>query len=176
MNMREGQQLLLPANPLFIWSSLLAALALNMMQNMGLWGRAAWVPDLLACVLVFWSVHQPRRVGMGAAFFFGLAMDVHTSSLLGQHALAYTVLSFLAIAIHRRLLWFSVPSQALQVLPLFIAAHAIEVLVRLLAGGQFPGFSMLAAPFIEALLWPLVSIFLLVPQRRAPDPDANRPL
>lgn len=176
MNMREGQQLLLPANPLFIWSSLLAALALNMVQNMGLWGRAAWVPDVLACVLVFWSVHQPRRVGMGAAFFFGLAMDVHTSSLLGQHALAYTVLSFLAIAIHRRLLWFSVPSQALQVLPLFMAAHAIELLVRLLAGGQFPGVLMLAAPFIEAVLWPLVSILLLVPQRRAPDPDANRPL
>ena len=176
MNMREGQQLLLPANPLFIWGSLLTALALNMAQNMGLWGRAAWVPDLLACVLVFWSVHQPQRIGMVAAFVFGLAMDVHTSSLLGQHALAYTVMSFLAIAIHRRLLWFSVPSQALQVLPLFLAAHLIELLVRMLAGGQFPGVLMLAAPFIEALLWPVVSILLLVPQRRAPDPDANRPL
>ena len=176
MNMREGQQLLLPANPLFIWGSLLAALALNMLQNMGLWGRAAWVPDFLACVLVFWSVHQPQRIGMVAAFLFGLVLDVHTSSLLGQHALAYTVLSFLAIAIHRRLLWFSVPSQALQVLPLFIAAHAIELLVRLMAGGQFPGMAMLLAPLLEALLWPVVSILLLLPQRRAPDPDANRPL
>jgi rod shape-determining protein MreD len=29
---------------------------------------------------------------------------------------------------------------------------------------------------IEALLWPVVSVMLLAPQRRAPDPDANRPL
>ncbi|MFM2274840.1 MAG: rod shape-determining protein MreD [Pseudomonadota bacterium] len=174
--MRPGQQLLLPANPLFIWASLSMALLLNMVQNMGLWGRAAWVPDVVALVLVFWTVHQPLRVGIGVAFGFGLMIDVHQSSLLGQHALAYTALSFLAIAIHRRLLWFSVPSQALQVFPLFVMAHVIELLVRMLAGGGFPGVLFLLAPIIEAMLWPLISVLLLWPQRRAPNPDANRPL
>lgn len=176
MIMRPGQQLLLPANPLFIWSSLIVALLLNMLQNMGLWGRAAWTPDLLALVLVFWSVHQPLRVGVGAAFVFGLLMDVHQGSVLGQHALAYTVLGFYAITIHRRLLWFSVPQQALQVLPLLLVVHAVELAVRMLVGGAFPGFLILLGPVIEALLWPLVTVVLLLPQRRAPDPDANRPL
>ena len=172
MIMRPGQQLLLPANPLFIWGSLLLALFANMLPL----GRVAWMPDFLALVLVFWSVHQPLRVGIGSAFFFGLAMDVHQAALLGQHALAYTALSFLAIAIHRRLLWFSVPSQAVQVLPLFAVMHAIELAVRMLSGGIFPGLTILVAPLAEALLWPVVSVVLLVPQRRAPDPDENRPL
>ncbi len=172
MIMRPGQQLLLPANPLFIWTSLLVALLINMVPL----GRAAWMPDLLALVLVFWSVHQPLRVGIGSAFFFGIVMDVHQAALLGQHALAYSALSFFAITIHRRLLWFSVPSQAVQVLPLFAAAHAIELAIRMLAGGIFPGFSVLLAPVIECLLWPVVSVILLAPQRRAPDPDENRPL
>jgi rod shape-determining protein MreD len=176
MIMRPGHQLLLPASPLFIWGSLVAALLLNMAQNMGLWGRAAWVPDVLAIVLVFWSVHQPLRVGIVAAFVFGLLMDVHQGGLLGQHALAYTVLSFFAITIHRRLLWFSVPSQAAQVLPLFFASHAVELIVRLISGGVFPGWWLVLAPFLEAALWPVASIILLAPQRRAPDPDANRPL
>jgi rod shape-determining protein MreD len=171
MIMRPGHQLLLPANPLFIWGSLLAALTVNMLQNMGLWGRAAWTPDLLALVLVFWSIHQPQRIGIGVAFVFGILIDVHQGALLGQHALSYTVLSFLAIAIHRRLLWFSVPSQAFQVLPLFAASHAIEV-----TGGAFPGLWMLLAPVIESLLWPVVSVMLLLPQRRTPNPDAHRPL
>ena len=91
MIMRSGQQLLLPANPVFIWGSLIAALLLNMLPL----GRVAWMPDLLALVLVFWNVHQPLRVGIGMAFMFGLAMDVHQTSLLGQHALSYTALSFL---------------------------------------------------------------------------------
>lgn len=172
MIMRPGQQLLLPANPLFIWGSLLLALLVNMLPL----GRTPWMPDLLAIVLVFWSVHQPLRVGIGSAFFFGLAMDVHQAALLGQHALAYTALSFFAITIHRRLLWFSVPSQAVQVLPLFFAAHAIELAIRLLAGDVFPGIGILLAPLFEALLWPVVSVILLAPQRRAPDPDENRPL
>jgi len=176
MIMRPGQQLLLPASPLFIWSSLLVAMVVNMMQNMGLWGRAAWVPDVLAVVLVFWTVHQPLRIGIGASFVFGLLMDVHQGALLGQHALAYTVLSFFAITVHRRLLWFTVPSQAAQVFPLFFAAHAVEMAVRLIGGAAFPGFWVLLAPVLEAALWPVASVVLLAPQRRAPDPDANRPL
>ena len=176
MIMRPGQQLLLPANPLFIWLSLVTALLLCMVQNMGLWGRAAWAPDVLAVVLVFWTVHQPLRISIGAAFLFGLLLDVHQGALLGQHALAYTVLSFFAITIHRRLLWFSVPSQAAQVLPLFFAAHLVELLLRLAGGGKSPGFSLIIAPLLEAALWPLASVLLLAPQRRAPDPDENRPL
>lgn len=176
MIMRPGQQLLLPANPLFIWGSLLGALLLNILLNMGVAGRAAWAPDLLVLVLAFWSVHQPRRVGIGVAFMFGIFMDVHQAALLGQHALSYTALSFLAISIHRRLLWFSVPSQALQVLPLFLATHALELVVRMVGGGTFPGWSILLAPLLEATLWPVVSVLLLAPQRRAPDPDENRPL
>ena len=177
MIMRPGQQqLLLPANPLFIWGSLLVALMLNMLQNMGLWGRAAWLPDLLAVALVFWTVHQPLRVGIGTAFVFGLCVDVHQTSLLGTQALAYVALSFLATMIHRRLLWFPVPSQAVQVLPLFLVAHLIELVTRMVGGGSFPGWTLLLAPLIEAALWPVVSVVLLAPQRRAPDPDGERPL
>ena len=172
MSMRQGQQLLLPANPLFIWGSLLVALLIDMLPL----GRTAWMPDVLMLLLVFWSVHQPQRVGIGVAFFFGVIMDVQQAALLGQHALAYTALSFFAITMHRRLLWFSVPSQALQVLPIFVAAHAIELGIRMLGGGVFPGWQMLLAPLIEAVLWPIVSVLLLAPQRRAPDPDKNRPL
>ena len=172
MIMRPGQPLLLPASPIFIWFTLLVAMMINMLPL----GRLPWMPDVLAVVIVFWSVHQPLRVGVVAAFLFGLAIDVHQASLLGQHALAYTTLSFFAITIHRRLLWFTVPSQAIQVLPLFSAAHAIERAIRLLAGGAFPGSTVLLAPVAEAALWPVVSVLLLLPQRRAPDPDENRPL
>jgi rod shape-determining protein MreD len=86
------------------------------------------------------------------------------------------VLSFLALIIHRRLLWFTVPSQAFQVLPLFIACHAIELLTRMMVGDAFPGFWLLLAPAVESLLWPVASILLLIPQKRTPNPDAHRPL
>ncbi|MEO8015951.1 rod shape-determining protein MreD [Polaromonas sp.] len=172
MIMRSGQQLLLPASPVFIWSSLVAALLLNMLPL----GRVPWMPDFLALVLLFWSVHQPHRVGIGIAFMFGLAMDVHQTSLLGQHAFSYVALSFFASMIQRRLLWFKVPLQALQVLPLFATAHAAEMVLRLLGGGIFPGWIVLVAPLAEALLWPVASVLLLVPQLRTPDRDENRPL
>ena len=169
---RAADQLLLPANPLFISFTLLVAFGLNLIPL----GRNPAMPDLLALALVFWNVHQPRRVGVGLAFAFGLMMDVHDGAVLGQHALAYTLMSFFAVTIHRRLRWFTVPSQAVQILPLFGAAHAVSFIVRMMAGGMLPGWLLVLAPVFEALLWPVVTWVLLAPQRRAPDPDENRPL
>jgi rod shape-determining protein MreD len=165
-------QLLLPVNPLFVWGTLLMAFMLNALPM----GPVPAMPDLLALTLAFWNVHQARRVGIGIAFIFGLMMDVHQGAVLGQHALAYTILSYFAITIHRRLLWFSVGMQALQIFPLFAAAHAVAFTVRMAVGGMWPGWSLLLAPLFEALLWPMASLLLLAPQRRAPDRDENRPL
>ena len=169
---RGSDQLLLPVNPFFIALTLAMALAFNLLPV----GRQPAMPDMLALALAFWNVHQPRRVGVGWAFLFGLLMDVHQGALLGQHALAYTLLSFVAITMHRRMLWFGVIEQAVQVLPLFFVVHGVALLTRMAAGGMFPGWTLLLAPLFEALLWPLVTLLLLAPQRRAPDPDQNRPL
>lgn len=169
---RGEDQLLLPVRPWFVWLTLLLALALNLIPL----GRVDAMPDFLALVLVFWNVNQPRRVGVGVAFVFGLMMDVHSGALLGQHALAYTLLSYFAVTIHRRLSVFTPAAQAVQILPLWYAAHAVAVIIRMAAGDAFPGWQILLAPVFESLLWPVASWLLLAPQRRAPDPDLNRPL
>ena len=64
----------------------------------------------------------------------------------------------------------------LQILPLFIASHAVSLVVRLLSSGSFPGWTLLLAPLFEAMLWPVATLLLLAPQRRAPDRDEQRPL
>lgn len=176
MIMPVGQALLLPAHPGFIWGTLAGAFFLNVLLHVSGGGTSAWAPDIMAVTLVFWAVHQPLRVSVGAAFAIGLLADVHHGSLLGQHALAYTVMAYLAVFIHRRLLWFNLRTQTLHVLPLFAVAHLVQWLVRAIAGDGWGHWSLLLAPALEALLWPLATILLLAPQRRAHDPDADRPI
>jgi rod shape-determining protein MreD len=173
MIMPAGRPLLLPANPRFIAFTLVLALLVNML--LGLSGMH-WLPDVLAIVVVFWNVHQPRRVGLLLAFVLGLAVDVHESALLGQNALSYVVLSSIALAIQRRLLWFPLREQALQIVPLFIVAAMVEWVTRLIVQDTWPHWSQLLSPFLQAALWPLVGALLLAPQRRAFAPDDIRPL
>ncbi len=109
-------------------------------------------------------------------FVFRWVIQGYTAPFSDWRILHNTLLSYFAITIHRRLLWFTVPSQAVQILPVFFAAHLVSLVVRMLAGGMFPGWNLLIAPFVEALLWPVASWILLAPQRRPPDPDENRPL
>jgi rod shape-determining protein MreD len=164
--------LLAPVRPMFIWGSLFAALLLNLLPA----GPAAWVPDFLALALVFWNVHQPRRVGIGAAFAVGLLMDVHDGALFGEHALAYTLLAYGAITLHRRMLWFPAGAQALHVLALLLVAQFVSLAVRLWVGGGFPAWTYILSSVFGALVWPLVNWVLLAPQRRPLERDDTRPL
>jgi len=166
------EYLLRPANPLFIWLSLILALLANMLP----WGRNPFAPDFLALALVFWNVHQPRRVGMGAAFVFGLLMDVHEGALFGQHALAYTLLSYFAITLHRRIQWFPLGAQAIHVLPLLLLAQLASMAIRMWVGGEWPGWIYLCQSLVGAVLWPLIAWLLLAPQRRPEERDETRPI
>lgn len=166
------EYLLLPANRAFIAFTLALGFALNLLP----WGRVAWMPDFLALVLIFWNIHQPRKVGIGIAFLFGLLMDVHEAALLGEHALFYSLVSFGAIGLHRRVPWFGVLGRMLHVLPLVLAAQGTALFVRAAVGSGFPGWGYLLASATTALLWPLAEALLLAPQRRATERDENRPL
>ncbi len=173
MIMPAGRPLLLPANPKFIGFTLVLALLVHMLLGLLGW---YWLPDVLAIVVVFWTVHQPRRVGLMLAFLLGLALDVHESALLGQNALSYVVLSGLANMAQRRLLWFPLREQALQILPLFVLAALAEWLTRLVVQDAWPVWTQVLGPLLQAALWPLVGALLLAPQRRAFERDDIRPL
>ncbi|QGZ53450.1 rod shape-determining protein MreD [Paraburkholderia acidiphila] len=170
--MPRPQYILQPVNPYFIVFSLAAAFLLNLLP----WGKVPGVPDFVALVLLFWNIHQPRKVGMGVAFFLGLLMDVHNANLLGEHALAYTLLSYGAITIHRRVLWMSIGLQMFAVTPMLVGAQVVPFVIRLLMGASFPGWGYLISGFVEAILWPFASVLLLLPQRRPVDPDDTRPI
>ncbi|MDE3233941.1 MAG: rod shape-determining protein MreD [Pseudomonadota bacterium] len=173
MIMERRQALLLPVSPWFIAVSLIASLLLNMMLGLT---QALWLPDLLAVCIFFWGIHQPRRVGIGIAFCLGLWTDVQQSSLMGQHALSYALLSYCAFTMHRRLLWFPIKEQMVQIIPFFLLAEATGWTIRLTTGDDFPGWSLLLSPAMETLMWPVANFILLAPQRRAHNPDANRPI
>lgn len=170
--MNRPHYILLPVNPLFIAFSLAVAFLFNILP----WGSRIGVPDLVALVVVFWSIHQPRRLGIGIAFLTGLLMDVHDASLLGQNALAYTLLSYFAIMIHRRVLWFPILTQAMHVLPLLLLTQSVQLVVRMAVGGAFPGWDYFLESVVAVMLWPVINWVLLAPQRRAINRDDTRPI
>ena len=168
----HSSRILLPVRPWFIAISLFIALLLNFLPT----SHWPWMPDWVALVLVFWSVREPRRVGMGAGFLLGLVMDVADASLLGQHALAYVLVTYAAAAISRRILWFKLGKQALHILPLLLAVQGVQFLVRAMPGVILPGLSYFIGPFVGVLLWAPLTFALLLPQHQPVERDENRPI
>jgi rod shape-determining protein MreD len=168
----SSARILQPVRPWFVLLSLFAALILNFLPTSA-W---SWMPDWLALTLVFWSIREPRLVGMGAGFLLGLVMDVADASLMGQHALAYVLVTYAATALARRILWFPLWQQALHVLPLLLSVQLVQFAVRFVPGGQPPGLVYFVGPVLGALLWVPLTFVLLLPQYRPIEHDENRPI
>jgi rod shape-determining protein MreD len=164
-----SDEILLPVKPFYIALTLLGALLLNLLPLTG------WVlvlrPDFVALALLYWGVHQPRKIGFLPAWLLGLAMDVSDGSLFGQHALAYSGMMFAAIALHRRVSMFGLRHQMLHVVAILLAMQVIVLLVRKAAGGELPGWWYFIPSASGALLWPLVHVLFTAPLRPRQDPD-----
>jgi len=162
-------EILLPVRAAFIIFTFIAALLINLLPWAGWW--LVLKPDFVALVVLYWCIQQPRKVGFTSAWLLGLIMDVAEGSLFGQHALAYSVLAFAGIVLHRRVLMFTMRDQVLHVVVLLLLNDVMVLVVRMFAGAAFPGISYFFGSLIAAALWPALSYLFKLPQRPAPDPD-----
>jgi len=60
-------------------------------------------PAFLVLTVLYWSVNAPRTGGIALGFFAGLMLDVFQGPVLGQHALALTLISYIAVREHQRI-------------------------------------------------------------------------
>jgi rod shape-determining protein MreD len=157
------QEILAPVKTGFIVFSLVAATILNMLPWSGMvfWYR----PDFVALTVLYWVIQQPHRVGFMVAFILGLLMDVSDGALLGQHALAYSILVYGGILFHRRVRLFWPIAQIVHVIPLLLVNDVIILGIRLLAGADFPGYRFFIGSFVGGALWPFLSMLLKLPQQ-----------
>ena len=156
-------------SPYFVWGTILGVWLLSLLP----WRNWMLAPDLLLLVIAFWSVHEPRRIGMVVAFIFGLMMDVHDVGPLGQQALTYALVVYGATVLQRRLLRFDLWSQGLHMLPVLFVAKLIGVLICAWLANFWAGWSWVISVLLTAALWPAVGWLLLLPQHRMGDADAS---
>ena len=153
-----------PVSNVFIVLTILMALFLNALPWEGVWLLLR--PDFVAVVLLYWCTHNPLRIGVGLSWLVGMLADVADSSLFGQHALAYTLLAFGGVVLHRRLQMFDVRQQTVQVLGIFALTYGVYALVH----WQVNGYVMWAyfiGCLTSTLLWaPLSILFRAVQQAR----------
>lgn len=163
------QELLLPVKPGFIVLTLVVALLCNLLP----WsGWAIWlVPDFVALIVLYWCIHEPRKIGFLTAWCLGLLMDIADGSLFGQHAMAYIILAYAGMVLHRRVQRFAMTQQILHVIPLLLLIDLFMSLVRALSGADFPGYAYFLGSLSGAALWPVLTHLLKLPQRPHPDPD-----
>lgn len=143
---------------LAIFTTLLIALALTLlpMPNWTVWLRPAWV----LLVLIYWSMMTPYRVGVGAAWLTGLIVDLLNGSLLGEHAIAFTIVIYFVSRLHIRLTMSPMLQQGISIF-LFILMYqfvlfCIQGFIGKLPGSQLYWLSSLTS----MLLWPWLFVLM----------------
>ncbi|MDD5320921.1 MAG: rod shape-determining protein MreD [Methylococcales bacterium] len=117
---------------------------------------AAFNPDWVLLSLIYWSLAVPERVGIFHAWTFGLLTDVLTGRLLGQYALAYSLVIYICLKLHKRLRQFPLIQQGLFI---FCCLLLSQLLLFLIKNFQHPAqlhASFWLPVFTGTVSWPLV--------------------
>ena len=121
-------------------------------------------PEFVLIVLIYWCIALPTRIGVGYGWIAGLIFDVSTDALLGQHALTFALIAYLAIQLHQRIRIFPIWQQALTIFVLMMLQGTITLWINGMLGDA-PSLGSFTLPAIStALFWPVA--YLLMRQIR----------
>ena len=144
------------------WRRILGTLTLAVLLEQLPWSGWALVarPDFVLVGVLFWTLHQPARIGFGTAFFLGLLADFQDGAVFGQHAIAYVIGVYLVLYLRLRLLQFDPHRQAAQMFPILLGVQTVVLLVGWLAVNPPAGLSILIPVLGSTVLWYLVALFV----------------
>ena len=144
------------------WRRILGTLALAVLLEQLPWSGWALVarPDFVLVGVLFWTLHQPARIGFGTAFFLGLLADFQDGAVFGQHAIAYVIGVYLVLYLRLRLLQFDPHRQAAQLFPILLGVQTVVLLVGWLAVNPPAGLGILIPVLGSTVLWYLVALFV----------------
>jgi rod shape-determining protein MreD len=137
------------------WRRILGSLTLALLLEQVPWSGWALAlrPDFLLIGVLFWTLHQPTRIGFGAAFVVGLLADFQNGGVFGQHAIAYEVGVYLILFLRLRLLQFDPLRQATQLFPLFLLMQLLLLLIGWLAANPPSDLSVLLPVASNTVIW-----------------------
>ena len=130
-----------------------------MMMPLPAWAEAAR-PQWLMMVVIYWCIALPDRFGVIFAWMAGLVLDVATGALLGQNALAFGIVAFLAIKLHLRIRLFPLWQQAWSILSLSALYQISTLWVKGYTGQSAQTWAYWLASLTSMLLWPFVFTLL----------------
>ena len=136
------------------WGTLIFALLLSVLPLPEL--IVSFRPDWVAMALIYWSLAMPGRFGFLAAFWLGLVLDTLYGALLGQHALALLVVTYVVRHFYLRIRVFPIWQMSITVLAMLALYEFILFWIDGVAARTVPPIDRWAPPLTGALLWPLV--------------------
>lgn len=145
-------------NGFVIFTTLLLALMLALlpMPEWTVWVRPAWV----LMVLIYWTIMMPSYVNVGIAWVTGIVMDLLTGTLLGEHAIAFTLVIYFVSRMQMRLQMYPLLQQSLSML-FFVLFY--QFILYCIQGfiGQLPESHLYwLSSVISMLLWPWLYILI----------------
>lgn len=140
-----------------VWFCLLAALLLSIMPLPAV--VEPFRPDWVALTLIYWSLAFPRVFGLLTAWVSGLLLDVAQGTLLGQHALALTVMIYFPLRFHLRLRVFPVWQLAATVMALLALYQFILFWINGTAGVASDLMDYWGSVITGTLIWPPLMLF-----------------
>lgn len=131
-------------------------------------GAEPFRPDWITLTLIYWAMRMPRSWSVGSAWVVGIVLDVAQGTMLGQHALALTVVIFITVKFHLLMRVFPMQQLAATVFALLAMYQFLLFWANGVAGIDAPAISYWAPVLSGTFVWPFVFVLLRGVSSRVP--------
>ena len=114
-------------------------------------------PDLLVLVIIWFAVMEPRAMGLSYPWCAGLAMDAIRGPSLGEHALTYVVVAYIAHRTYLRFRMFPLGQRCLFVMVMLGVHEALLFWIDGVMGHALLDWRRWLPMVTGAIVWPLVA-------------------
>ncbi|MES2217931.1 MAG: rod shape-determining protein MreD [Pseudomonadota bacterium] len=152
--------------PVFLSFLVAVILTLLPMPDWTIWLRPAWV----LMVLIYWVITSPHRVNVGVAWIVGILLDVLNGTLLGEHALALTIVTFFVARLHTQLRMYPVLQQGMWIFLFVLLYQFILFCVQGFIGELPKTWLYWSSSLTSMVLWPWVYTIMRDYRRKANTP------
>jgi rod shape-determining protein MreD len=123
-------------------------------------------PDWVVLTLIYWSMTFPGNYSVGAAWIIGLIVDVAQGTLLGQHALAFSIVIYVTVKFHLQLRQFPLLQLTATVFAMLALYQFVLFWINGVAGVNAPMVTYWGPVLGGTMIWPLVTIVLIGVRQR----------
>ena len=117
-------------------------------------------PEWVMLTIIYWCLAMPTKLNITFAWMTGISVDLLNGYIIGQHALAYTLVAAVTVYFHSQIRTFPLIQQSFSIGALLILYFLMKIWIDGMLYPSVPNWQQVLPILSSTIIWPWIFFML----------------